>query len=66
MREQLILLAIQQAPAVIAGLKELLRARQPGAPVPTDAEVIAAFNQAFISSLVVDDAWLTAHPANPT
>lgn len=62
MREQLLALAIQQAPTVIAGLRELFQRDNPSAPVPTEAEVMAAFNAAFISSLARDTEWLAAHP----
>lgn len=64
MKEQLITLAIQQAPSVIAGLKELFQKENPDAPVPTEVEIIQAFNSAFFSSLAVDEAWLAAHPAD--
>lgn len=57
----LILLALQQTPAVIGYLKVLFTKAQPDGPVPTDAEVIAAFESAFASSLAKDDAWLLAN-----
>lgn len=62
MKEQLLTLAIQEAPAIIAGLRALFHQAHPDAPEPTEAEVIAAFNAAFISSLAKDDLWLAAHP----
>lgn len=62
MNDKLITLAIQQAPAIIAGLQALFRQENPGAPQPTEVDVIAAFNAAFISSLVKDDKWLAEHP----
>jgi hypothetical protein len=58
----LVLVALQEAPAIIAWLKAVFKKENPDAPEPTDAEVIAAYQSAFISSLVKDDAWLTAHP----
>ena len=63
MNAQLIAIALQETPAIIASLKSLFVAQNPTAPVPTDAEVIAAYNSAFISSLAKDTAWLAAHPA---
>ena len=58
----LIALAIEQSPAIFAGLKAAFAARHPGLPDPTNEEVIAAFNAAFESSLKKDDDWLAAHP----
>jgi hypothetical protein len=63
---RLVNLAIAEAPAVIALLRAAFQKRDPSAPAPTDAEVIAAYQQAFVSSLAKDDAWLTAHPAGST
>jgi len=60
--DQLLALAIQQAPSIIAGLRELFRKENPAAPQPTEAEVMAAFNAAFFSSLAKSYAWLAAHP----
>jgi hypothetical protein len=62
-KEQLILLALQQTPAVITLIRELFVKQHPEAPVPSDAEVIAAWTTAFVSSLAKDDAWLASHPA---
>ena len=59
----ILLLAIQEAPQIIAAFKALYAAAHPGTPGPTDAEVIAAFNMAFNLSIATDDAWLAAHPA---
>lgn len=59
---EILALAIEQAPGLIRGFKSLFAQRNPGAPEPTDAEVIAAFNSAFQSSLDKDDAWFAAHP----
>ena len=63
MNPALIALAIQEAPTIIAALKALFHQTNPNAPLPTDAEVIAAYQTAFVSSLAKDDAWLAAHPA---
>ena len=60
----LITLAIQEVPDLIASIKSIFGSQNPGAPTPTDAEVIAAFNSAFTSSLAVDDAYLAVHPAS--
>lgn len=55
-------IAIAETPALIAWLREAFQKRKPDAPVPTDAEVIAAYQDALASSLAKDDAWLAAHP----
>ena len=62
---RLINLAIQEAPAIIEAFRRLFVRRATNAPTPTDAEVIAAFNQAFLSSLLKDQLWLAAHPEQP-
>jgi hypothetical protein len=62
MNPALINVAIAELPAVIALLKAAFGKANPGAPEPTDAEVIAAEMQAFVSSLTKDDQWLAAHP----
>jgi hypothetical protein len=58
----LVQVAIEEAPAVIAWLRDAFAKRDPTAPVPTDAEVIAAYQSAFASSIARDEAWLAAHP----
>jgi hypothetical protein len=62
MNEQLILLAIQLAPEIIDRLRELFKSQNPDAPSPTDAEVITAYQSAFVSSLAKDEKWLDEHP----
>lgn len=61
MNPALITLAIQEAPAVIAALRSLFQKANPNAPLLTDAEVIAAYQVAFTSSLAKDDTWLATH-----
>jgi hypothetical protein len=58
----LITLAIQETPSLVGLFKDLFATRHPDQPEPTDEEVIAAFQQAFTSSLAKDEAWLTVHP----
>ena len=58
----LILLAIKELPTIISGLRAVFHRAHPDEPVPTDEEVIAAFNLAYRSSLAKDEAWLAAHP----
>jgi hypothetical protein len=63
--QQLVTLAIEETPAIIDGLKSLFAKQNPGAPVPTSDEVIAAYNSAFVSSVAKDEAWLAVHPVQP-
>ena len=62
MNPQLIELAINLAPEIITRLREMFHSENPTAALPTDAEVISAYQSAFISSLAKDDLWLAAHP----
>ncbi len=61
MNPVLIQLAIQELPTVIDTFRQLFKKHDPTAPEPTNEDVIAAFEQAFKSSLAKDDAWLSAH-----
>lgn len=58
----LVVLAIQETPAIIATVKSLFAKQNPDAPEPTDAEVIAAYQNALQSSLDKDALWLAQHP----
>jgi hypothetical protein len=58
MNPLLLQLAIQETPAIIAGLKALFKKQNPDAPLVTDAQVFAALNNAYFSSLAKDDAIL--------
>jgi hypothetical protein len=55
-------LAIQETPAIIEALKGLFVQQHPDAPVPSDADVIAAYQAALASSLAKDADWLAVHP----
>ena len=54
-------IAIQELPAIIESLKGLFVSQHPDAPVPTDAEVISAYQEALASSLAKDANWLSVH-----
>lgn len=54
--------AIAELPALIGYLRVLFTKRHPEDPVPTDAEVIAAYQAALTSSLAKDELWLAQHP----
>ena len=62
MNPQLIAVIIQQLPTVIGGIRELFHKSSPNAPQLTDAEIIAAFEQAYQASLARDEQWLADHP----
>lgn len=61
MKDQLLNLAIQEAPDVINFLKTRWALNHPTEPTPSNEEVIAAWNAAFASSLAVDDHWIAIH-----
>lgn len=52
---------IQNLPAGIALFQTLFHKAHPDELVPTDAEVVAAFDAAYQSSVAKDDRWLAAH-----
>ena len=62
MNQNLLNVAIAEAPAIIDFLKAAFTKAHPGVPEPTDAEVIAAYEAAFASSIAKDDRWLASHP----
>lgn len=62
MNPQLLNVAIQELPAIIGWLKGAFHQNNPTDPVPTDEEVIAAYEAAVASSLARDEQWLAAHP----
>ena len=49
-------------PSVIGMIQSLFKQQNPGVPVPTSAEVTAAFADACTKSLSVDADWLASHP----
>ncbi len=53
--------AIQNLPGLIGFLKAAFQRQNPSAPVPTDEDVILAYQQALASSLARDADWLAAH-----
>jgi len=62
LKEQLIQIIMAQSPAIVAGIKALFKEKHPDLPEPTSEEVIAAELEVFGKSVIVDDAWLAAHP----
>lgn len=52
---------IENMPGIIDLAKTLFAQTHPTEPVPTDEEVIAAYQQALASSLAKDAAWLASH-----
>jgi hypothetical protein len=58
----LIAVLIQNLPGIIAFAREQFADANPGAPVPTEDEVIAAYLAALATSLAKDENWLAAHP----
>jgi hypothetical protein len=62
MNPGLLNLIIGQIPGIIAMVKANHAATDPTAPPPTDADVLAALQQAVASSIAKDDLWLQAHP----
>jgi hypothetical protein len=58
----LVNVAIQELPSLIAFFKEAFAQEHPEQPEPTEAEIVAAFQQACASSLARDAQWLAAHP----
>jgi hypothetical protein len=58
MEEALIQLAVAELPNIVGGIKALFKKQNPDAPPVTDAQVFAALNNAYFSSLAKDDAIL--------
>jgi len=59
---RLVSIAIANLPDLISWLRVEFMKKNPTAPTPTDAEVLAAYNEARLSSLEKDARWLEAHP----
>lgn len=58
----LIAVLIQNLPGLVVFAREAFAKANPGAPVPTEAEIKAAYVAALALSLSVDAEWLAAHP----
>lgn len=65
MNPNLLSVAIAEAPAIIGFLRVAFAKHHPDDPVPTDAEVMAAYEAAFTASIAKDDRWLATHPDPP-
>ncbi len=58
-------LVLQQLPTLVDLIKSRHAAVNPSAAPLTDAEVLAALQQAIASSIAKDDQWLAAHGKKP-
>lgn len=54
--------AIGAVPSIVHLVQGLFAQQQPGVPVPSSDQVIAALQEWAVSSLAIDDAWRAAHP----
>jgi hypothetical protein len=59
---RLVSIAITELPAIIDWIRNAFMQANPGAPVPTDAEVHAAYVVARDASLAKDEQLLIDHP----
>lgn len=59
MEAELLQLAVAELPNIVAGVKDLFAKNNPDAPPVTDAQVFAALNSAYLSSLAKDDDLLS-------
>lgn len=64
MDEQLILVLLQQMPALIGLGRELFHKANPSAPPVTDEDVLKGLQIASTSTLLRDSIWLSQHPPN--
>jgi hypothetical protein len=62
---RIVQVAIAELPGIVAMVRSAFAKQNPDAPVPTGAEVMAAFDAAYTSSIAVDDNWLNANPVAP-
>ena len=58
----LIGLAVTELPTIITALKTAFTKANPSAPLPTDAQFIAAMLSAAASSIAIDENWKVSHP----
>jgi len=64
--ESIINAALNSLPAILALIQGSHAEANPGAPVPTDAEVIAALHEAVASVVGKGETWKAAHPVAET
>jgi len=62
MNPALLTLIIQEIPAAVDLIKTLFAQQHPGEPIPTEAEIVAAYQSALQASLDKDQQWLSVHP----
>lgn len=54
--------AVTVLPEILALVRSRHAAADPGAPTPTDADVLRGLETAVKDSIAKDDEWLAAHP----
>ncbi len=62
MNPQLLAVAVENIPGIVALLKSAFAKKHPDQPQPSGAEIVAAYEQAFRDDLAADDAYLNSHP----
>lgn len=61
-RDGLVNIAVTLLPGIFDMIRARYTSKHPIAPLPTDAEVVAALEAAIESSVAKDDRWLASHP----
>lgn len=71
-RGEVLNVVLKELPTAVELFKLLFKKSNPGAPPPTDEEILLAsakaigeYRQTLASSTAKDEAWLAAHPRTP-